>query len=87
MTIAESLPPPGTPPIDSARKALIVASRDYFKLHSCESEKWQAIAREYDKYWTVRWIDVDPVCGAMIVAVCKESGKLANDSTGESCDD
>ena len=89
VSTAESLPIPGTPPIDSVEEALLVAETEVFRLQSCVSKKLQTTVEEFGNYWLVTSVDVDPVdvrpCRKVIALICKASGKVIFDQASEEC--
>ena len=86
---AESLPLPGTPPIDSEEEALFVAETEVFRLQSCVSKEFRTTVEEFEEYWKVTSEDLDPVgvrpCRKVTALICKESGKIIFDQASEEC--
>ena len=91
LSTAESLPLPGTPPIDSEEEALFVATTEVFRLQSCMSKEFRTTVAEYEKYWKVTSEDIDPIgarpCRTVTALVCRATGKIIFDQSSEECPD
>ena len=89
VATAESLPLPGTPPIDSEEEALFVAETEVFRLQSCVSYEFQTTVEEFEAYWKVIAEDIDPIgarpCRTVTALICKATGKIIFDQTSEDC--
>lgn len=89
VSIAESLPLPGAPPIDSEEEALFVAETEVLRLQSCVSNEFRTTVKEFDVYWKVTSEDVDPVgtrpCRKVTALICKATGKIIFDQASEEC--
>jgi len=89
VSVAESLPLPGAPPIDSEDEALFVAETEVLRLQSCISNEFRTTVEEFEEYWKVTSEDVDPVgmkpCRNVTALICKASGKIIFAQTPEEC--
>jgi len=78
-SIAESLPLPGVPPIDSKDEALYVASQNYFLLSSCYSFDFETSVEDLGEYWRITRIDTNSSaitpCRTMVISICKATGE------------
>ncbi len=89
VSSAESLPPPGAPPIDSEEEALFVAETEILRLQSCVSKEFRISVEEFDRYWKITSEDVDPVgvrpCRKVTALICKATAKIIFDQASEVC--
>ena len=89
VSTAESLPPLGTPPIDSEEEALFVAETEVLLLQTCASNEFRVTVEEFGTYWEVTSEDIDPVgvkpCRTMTALICKVNGKIIFDQAPEEC--
>ena len=89
VSIGESLPLPGAPPIDSEEEALFVAETEVFRLQSCVSKEFRTTVEDFEAYWKVTSEDIDPVgvrpCRKVTALICKATGKIIFDQASEKC--